>query len=397
LFEALKVAQQGPDEWAAFEDAVATHVPPDRLGLRSWIATNEVLIERQWRIARIHGRVPLSTGALEGKIVEWLAPLKRRAGRWQNARRLNLVLGLITLRGRGEAHEARYAKLVRSQFEARTNHSHLPAENALPMETYRGKRRQMSWWRTWHDRKGASLPRLVFESDRRTQQRAADDHAARVRERLKAAYEEANDLRRQLGIPTPPTGRPKNPAARPTASVSGRFLREFDDLLLEWDWDFNGDLDPMSLAAGTGTRAAWRCLLNPDHVWETRVADRTYKNSSCPYHMGNRVHPAESLANYYPWLALQWHPTKNALRPDEVTRASGRRVVWVCEQGHEWPAVIYSRTLSNSGSPECAKVIGPAKSKAAKQQKRREAEERVEAQVASLIPPDELAAGDESF
>jgi hypothetical protein len=35
--------------------------------------------------------------------------LKRRAGRWQNARRLNLVLALITLRGHGEAHEARYA------------------------------------------------------------------------------------------------------------------------------------------------------------------------------------------------------------------------------------------------------------------------------------------------
>ena len=32
---------------------------------------------------------------------EWLAPLRRRAGRWQNVRRLNLVLALITLRGRG--------------------------------------------------------------------------------------------------------------------------------------------------------------------------------------------------------------------------------------------------------------------------------------------------------
>ena len=323
--------------------------------------------------------------------------MKRRAGRWQNARRLNLVLGLITLRGRGEAREARYAKLVRAQFGARANCSHLPAENVLPMETYRGKQRQMSWWRTWHDRNGASLPRLVFESDRRTKRREADDHAARVRERLETAYAEANDLRKQLGIPAPPAGRPKNPEARPPASVKSRFLREFDDLLLEWDWDFNGDLDPMVLAAGTKERVAWRCLLNAQHVWETRVVDRTYRASSCPYHMGNRVHPAESLAAYYPWLAREWHPTRNVLRPDEVSRASAREAIWLCENGHEWPAVIYSRTLSNSGCPECAKVIGPAKSKAAKQRKRREAEARAEAQIMTLIPIADLVAGDEPF
>lgn len=397
LFEAMKTAQRGSDEWAAFKDAIAAHVPPDKLALRSWIATNELLIERQWRIARIHGRVPLSTGALEGKIGEWLAPLKRRAGRWQNARRLNLVLALITLRGRGEAREARYAKLVRTQFQARANHSHLPVENTLATETYRGKQRQMSWWRSWHDRNGASLPRLVFESDRRTKRRDADDHAARVRERLEAAYAEANDLRRQLGIPIPPSGRPKNPAPRPPASVKGCFLREFDDLLLEWDWDFNGDLDPMTLAAGTKERVAWRCLLNPAHVWETRVVDRTYRGSFCPFHMGNRVHPAESLAAYYPALAHEWHPTKNTLRPDEVSRASAREIAWVCEHGHEWAAAIYSRTLSGSGCPECAKVIGPAKSKAAKQRKRRDADARAEAKVATLIPLGALAAGDEPF
>jgi hypothetical protein len=43
--------------------------------------------------------------------------------------------------------------------------------------------------------------------------------------------------------------------------------------------------------------------------------------------MGVRVHPAESLAAFDPWLALEWHPTRNALRPDQVTRASAREVV----------------------------------------------------------------------
>ena len=117
LYAAMKVAQRGPEEWAAFKDAIARYVPPDKLALRSWVATNELLIVRQWRIAHEHGPIPLSTGSLEGKIAEWLAPIKRRAGRWQNARRLNLVLGLITLKGRGLAREARYAKIVRAQFD----------------------------------------------------------------------------------------------------------------------------------------------------------------------------------------------------------------------------------------------------------------------------------------
>src|SRR3990172_10323999 len=87
-----------------------------------------------------------------------------------------------------------------------------------------------------------------------------------------------------------------------------------------------------------------------------RGSDRTTKRLFCPYHMGNRVHPAESLAAYFPWLAQQWHPTKNALRPDQVTRASGREVVWCCKQGHEWTAVVYARTLSRSGCPTCYRL-----------------------------------------
>ena len=130
-------------------------------------------------------------------------------------------------------------------------------------------------------------------------------------------------------------------------------MTDFPDLMAEWDWDVNGDLDPTTVAAGGRQRIVWRCCLNRAHVWETRVADRTTKPSFCPYHMGNRVHPSESLAAYFPWLAQQWHPTRNALGPDQVTHASGRRITWRCDNGHEWRAVVYARTLSKSGCPTC--------------------------------------------
>jgi hypothetical protein len=360
LHAAMLGALRGRAGWAAFGALVERHVPPDRLALRGWLATNEPLIRRAWEIAARHPELPRSTGALEGAIGEWLAPIARRAGRWQNARRLDLVLGLITLRARGEAREARYRRIVRETFAAAGN---------------RASEQGTGWWRRFQDHAEGSLPRLVRNADRRWRRRADEDHAGRVRERLARRYEAEVDLRTRLGLPLPPTGRPRRMTSRGPGSVRGKRLADYPDLLAEWAWDANPELDPARLAAGSHERVAWRCLLEPAHVWESRVSERTSAGSGCPYHMGIRVHPAESLAAYFPWLAREWHPTRNMLRPDQVTRASGRLVVWRCDLGHEWTAAVYQRTLSRSGCPECYHLEASARSTAGRERARRLREE----------------------
>lgn len=392
LHDAALGALRGPASWATFGELVERHVPPDRLALRGWLATHEPLVRRGWLLREKLGGIPLSTGALEGAIGEWLAPLRRRAGRWQNARRLDLVLGLMTLRARGAARETRYARIIRREFAVRGNRSHAPAENRLPLESYQGRPRQMSWWRTWHDRAEPSLPALVRVADRRWRARAEADHVGRITERLAERYAAEVDLRTRLGLPTPPSGRPKRPAPRVTGSVRGRTLADYPDLLLEWAWDANADLDPGRLAAGSHERVVWRCLLDPAHVWETKVADRTYQGSACPYHMGLRVHPAESLAAYYPWLAREWDPSANELRPDQVTRASARDIVWRCEAGHTWTAAVYQRTLSRSGCPECYRLEAAARSRAGIERGRRRRDTAELAKVIAL--PRRASQGD---
>ena len=114
--------------------------------------------------------------------------------------------------------------------------------------------------------------------------------------------------------------------------------------------------------------------------------DRIYHGSFCPFHMGNRVHPAESLAAYFPQLALEWHPEKNAKHADEVTRASGFRAYWRCDLGHEWPAVVYQRTLSMTGCPECDRLAQPARAKEAARRRRERVAAAAEAQIAALPP-----------
>ena len=55
----------------------------------------------------------------------------------------------------------------------------------------------------------------------------------------------------------------------------------------------------------------------------------------------------------YPQLALEWNYEKNGtLRPEHCTSHSNKKVWWKCNIGHEWKAVINSRSRGN-GCPYC--------------------------------------------
>ena len=61
-----------------------------------------------------------------------------------------------------------------------------------------------------------------------------------------------------------------------------------------------------------------------------------------------------SLASEYPDIAKEWHPTKNKdITPDMVAPKSGKKVWWLGSCGHEWEAVISSRTRGG-GCPYCS-------------------------------------------
>lgn len=55
-------------------------------------------------------------------------------------------------------------------------------------------------------------------------------------------------------------------------------------------------------------------------------------------------------------LLAQWHPVKNGDQtPEKITSGSQKKVWWRCSDGHEWKAVIYSRTgAQKCGCPVCA-------------------------------------------
>lgn len=61
-----------------------------------------------------------------------------------------------------------------------------------------------------------------------------------------------------------------------------------------------------------------------------------------------------SLINYNPELAKEWHPTKNGeLTPDKISYGSDKKVWWIGKCGHEWKTKV---NLRNNGSqcPYCS-------------------------------------------
>jgi hypothetical protein len=99
-------------------------------------------------------------------------------------------------------------------------------------------------------------------------------------------------------------------------------------------------------------------VCSASHEWRASVRDRTRSLSACPYCTRKRVCATSSLASEHPWVAREWHPTRNgALRPDDVSRGSARVVWWQCQASsdHCWRASVNNRVRRASGCPHCAR------------------------------------------
>lgn len=106
--------------------------------------------------------------------------------------------------------------------------------------------------------------------------------------------------------------------------------------------------DPATVTPGSSKSLRWRCANG--HTWDAKVKHRT-NGSGCPYCSGRRAISGENdLLTVDPDLAAQadgWNPSLFLPR-------SNQRKAWRCAEGHQWQAVIASRS-SGKGCPYCAK------------------------------------------
>ena len=134
-----------------------------------------------------------------------------------------------------------------------------------------------------------------------------------------------------------------------------KFLTEYPELIKEWHPTKNGDSRPEEFTHGSTEKVWWVCPKG--HDYDARIYTRTKPSpSGCPFCSGNKVGDHNNLLFLFPDISSEWHPTKNGdSRPEEFTGSNGKKVWWICSKGHDYSAVINSRTGKNkTGCPYCS-------------------------------------------
>ncbi|MEK0224377.1 zinc-ribbon domain-containing protein [Bacillus proteolyticus] len=134
-------------------------------------------------------------------------------------------------------------------------------------------------------------------------------------------------------------------------SVKKSLAAKRPDLLTEWNFKRNEKILPEFVSYGSGIKVWWTC--SEGHDYEMPVAKRTSRNSQCPICNGSIVTDDTSLYTLFPEIAEEWHEEKNSIAVNRVRPGSNMKVWWKCKKGHEWEAVISSRTSKNTKCPYC--------------------------------------------
>ena len=136
---------------------------------------------------------------------------------------------------------------------------------------------------------------------------------------------------------------------------STNYLKDNKELMKEYDYEKNKNIDLNSLTNRSGKNVYWICK-KCGGSWEAPIARRT-AGSKCPYCTNRKVLKGyNDLATKFPNLVSEWNFVKNkTLKPNEIVSGSNQKVWWKCPKcGYEWEATISSRTITGNKCRNCA-------------------------------------------
>jgi superfamily II DNA or RNA helicase len=113
-----------------------------------------------------------------------------------------------------------------------------------------------------------------------------------------------------------------------------------------WDADKNPGIAFATLDATHASPVWWRC---PNGHSFQRPPVRMLAEDACP----TCALAKSSLTALAPAVAAEWHPAKNAIKPDEIAADHVMNAWWVCPNGHEYQATVRARTQGNRRCPIC--------------------------------------------
>jgi len=114
-------------------------------------------------------------------------------------------------------------------------------------------------------------------------------------------------------------------------------------------WNPANLLKPEAVRPNSHKKVLWLC--SKGHEWSATIASRN-QGRGCPMCSNKMPSKDNCLFITHPSLATEWHPIKNLpLTPHLVVAGSNKKVWWKCSKGHEWPAVVKSRS-NGCGCPK---------------------------------------------
>lgn len=127
------------------------------------------------------------------------------------------------------------------------------------------------------------------------------------------------------------------------ATINPRLAKEYSP---------NNKIDIQTLLPYSSKKVEWVC--SEGHTWNATIAHRS-NGTNCPICANQlAIKGVNDFATLHPGYILnQWHPA-NTIRPDEIVPGSGKQILWICDEGHEWETTITTR-LKGSGCPFCSK------------------------------------------
>lgn len=122
----------------------------------------------------------------------------------------------------------------------------------------------------------------------------------------------------------------------------------YPELMDEWDWDKNKDIDPTKIGGHSHLKANWKCK-KCGYKWTAKIDNRA-NGKGCPCCANRVIVPGiNDLATTDPELAADWHPTLNTLKPTEVTSGQSKKIWWMCSKcGYEWQDTLNHRSQGRS-------------------------------------------------
>lgn len=176
---------------------------------------------------------------------------------------------------------------------------------------------------------------------------------------------------RSEGKGCPICGRKKSDQSRSKYYLkkNGSFVDVKPELLEEWDFEKNGDLNPYLLSAHNGRKVWWLCK-KCGHSWEAYISNRTDKGCGCPIckkellaavQTRTALRKTGSIVQTHPYLLEEWDYRKNIIKPEQISIGSDRKVWWKCRFcGYEWESAPNSSNRRESykkGCPVCQRKV----------------------------------------